>query len=54
MPPQALEISPARPDEYAIGPTEVMIEQFGNRPPSVVFRRDRWSTRGRPYGGEQR
>ena len=45
-------------DEYGVGPCQVMIEQFGDKPPSVAFRRKHpgnqsWnlSTWGRPYTG---
>jgi hypothetical protein len=46
-------------DEWGIGPCEVMVEQFGDRPPTVAFRREQsfsgnagvW---GRPYRGEVR
>jgi hypothetical protein len=36
-------------DEYAVGPVQVLIEQFGDRPPTVAFRRDKWNTWGRPF-----
>lgn len=39
-------------DEYKVGPVQVLIEQFGDRPPTVAFRHDRWNTWGRPFGSE--
>lgn len=41
-------------DEYGVGPVQVMIEQFGDRPPSVAFRRHSSDVWGRPYRGEIR
>jgi hypothetical protein len=43
-------------DEYGVGPCEVLIEQFGDRPPTVAFRRqtDRHTVWGRPYAGVKR
>jgi len=39
-------------DEYGVGPVEVMVEQFDDKPPSVAFRRDRWATWSRPFSTE--
>lgn len=36
-------------DEYGIGPCEVLIEQFGDRPPTLAFRRWAHDTWGRPH-----
>jgi hypothetical protein len=41
-------------DEYGVGPISVMIEQFGDRAPSVAFRRERSNVWGRPFESEQR
>lgn len=41
-------------DEYGIGPAEVMIEQFGDNPPTVAFRRNSWDVWSRPFTGEVR
>jgi hypothetical protein len=43
-------------DEWGIGPCEVLIEQFGDSPPTVAFRRDNNFTGdrgvwGRPWRG---
>ena len=43
-------------DEYGVGPVRVMIEQFGDKPPSVAFRRalpgGALTPWGRPYTGQ--
>ena len=39
-------------DEYGVGPVEVMVEQFDDKPPSVAFRRDRWATWSRAFSTE--
>jgi hypothetical protein len=39
-------------DEHGVGPVSVMIEQFGDKPPSVAFRRERWQVWGRPFTAE--
>jgi hypothetical protein len=39
-------------DEYDVGPVQVMIEQFGDGPPSIAFRRQTRDTWSRPYKGE--
>lgn len=36
-------------DEYGVGPVQVLVEQFGNAPPTVAFRRERHLSWGRPY-----
>ena len=42
-------------DEYDVGPVDVMIEQFGDDPPTVAFRRNGGSTVwGRPHKTEVR
>jgi hypothetical protein len=41
-------------DEYGVGPTEVMIEQFGDGLPTVAFRRDQHHSWGRPFRGVER
>jgi hypothetical protein len=41
-------------DEHGVGPVEVMIEQVGDNPPKIAFRRDTWDVWGRPYKGEPR
>ena len=41
-------------DEHGVGPVSVMIEQFGDRAPTVAFRRERQQVWGRPYRGEVR
>jgi hypothetical protein len=41
-------------DEYGVGPISVMIEQFGDRAPSIAFRREQSHSWGRPFLGEQR
>lgn len=41
-------------DEHRVGPVSVLIEQFGDRPPTVAFRRRREQSWGRPYRGEVR
>jgi hypothetical protein len=39
-------------DEYGVGPVWVLIEQFGDGPPTVAFRREPHNTWGRPYTSE--
>lgn len=46
-------------DEWGVGPCEVMVEQFGNKAPTIAFRRASNMTGsagvwGRPYSGEAR
>lgn len=46
-------------DEWGIGPCEVLIEQFGDAPPTVAFRRElafsgNRGVWGRPYGSVTR
>jgi len=41
-------------DEYTIGPCEVLIEQYGDNPPTLAFRRYPWETWGRPHEGVSR
>jgi hypothetical protein len=41
-------------DEYGIGPCEVLIEQFGDRTPTVAFRRERHHSWGRPFAAVTR
>ena len=38
-------------DEHGVGPVSVMIEQFGDRAPTVAFRRESRNTWSRPYRG---
>ena len=41
-------------DEYNIGPCEVLIEQFGDAPPTVAFRRKSEHVWARPWKSEAR
>ena len=40
-------------DEYGVGPISVMIEQFGDRAPTIAFRRAQSDVWGRPYRGQE-
>jgi len=40
-------------DEHGVGPVAVMVEQFGDRAPTVAFRRQRQGVWGRPYSGTE-
>lgn len=39
-------------DEYGIGPCEVLIERFGDRAPTVAFRRLHHQVWSRPFPSE--